>query len=153
MWEAVVAGVIVALVWALIAYAYLRGRHGSGFTGPPAVNRVVRKLEADVMCEAMLVEVSGNVLTATARDHQDGPYEATIAMSTDLPNSGRGHYTHLKCVDEKMQRLSGFVEVQAIEDDDTLLVHQWYVSQEKRDAGGAVVERRQVHSPYVWRPI
>ena len=106
--EAIVAGVVAALAWAVIAYGYLRARQWLRFRGLAGRYRVERKFEPEVMCEAMTVEVSGNVLTATARDYQDGPYEATIAMSTDLPNSGRGHYTRdlqdrcLGCANEIM---------------------------------------------------
>jgi hypothetical protein len=40
----------------------------------------------------------------------------------------------VKCVAGSVERLSGLVEVQVVDEDDALLVHKWYVSQ--RNPGG-----------------
>jgi hypothetical protein len=58
----------------------------------------------------------------------------------------------VKCVAGSVERLSGLVEVQVVDEDDALLVHKWYVSQRKPDAAGKM-QRQEVHSAYVWRRI
>jgi hypothetical protein len=110
--------------------------------------RVTRKLQPDeIECEELTVTVRrgrGRSRRSGAFGGRDeGPFEATVVMSRELLNSGRGHYTHVKCVDGRPQRLYGFIELQVVAEDDGVLVHHTYADPNDR----AVV------SGYVWNPI
>lgn len=151
---AVIGGLVATLLWTAVAYpVYVRVSGWRRFRHLAGTYRVDRKLEDETLCDSLRVRISGNVLTASSDEYDGSRYDARIALSEELAENGRGQYTNLACVGGELKRLWGFIEVQLVSEDDTILVHQWYVSQKKTDTVGKVIPRREVHSAYVWHRV
>ena len=102
-----------------------------------------RKLNPEIVCEQMTIDVDGNRLAVKSDDWSGGAYEATIVMSDELPGSGRRHYRHRHEVDGTPEWLWGFVELQVMTDD-TLLIHHTYAHYK---------EFRAVVSGFMWERL
>ena len=95
--------------------------------------------------------MAGNILSATSDDFRGTRFDAPIALSDERVGSGRGYYSNLKCVSDRIERLWGFIELQVDSEDKTVLVHHSYISHRRVDDAAKVIPRQEFHSAYVWR--
>jgi hypothetical protein len=138
----VLAGVVASAIWWALAWSDRRRRLRRDFGHLAGKYRVTRKLSDLPEPGTVLITVSGNTLRA----HQfeglpDGDsITGEISMNEHLPNTGRGHYAHVK----GGKRLWGFWDIQ-VDDGDTLLVHTTYANYKTHVAvvSGFVWERLQ----------
>lgn len=99
--------------------------------------QVTRKLTDQPEPETVSISVKKNFLTV--QSHGGEVYSGEIAMSEQLPASGKGQYQHSK----GGTQLWGFWDVQ-LKDKDTILVHTTYADSQSHTA---------VVSGYVWKRI
>ena len=136
----------MAIVWAGVTALWWFSLRHRRYRRLADSYRIRRKLEPDeVVCHLLEVTVRGNTLRAESQDYDRGRYRATIVMSDDLRDTGRGHYTNFR----DGERLWGFLEVQVVREDDTLHVHETYISHKHPGSP----ERQAVRSAYVWERI
>jgi hypothetical protein len=133
----VLAGVVAALIWALLVALYRANRLKREFGPLSGTYRVTRKLSDQPEPETVSISVKRNVLTVQS---QGGDlYSGEIAMSEQFLASGKGQYHQAK----DGAQLWGFWDVQR-KDEDTILVHTTYANPQSHAA---------VVSGFVWKRI
>jgi hypothetical protein len=140
----VVAGVVAAIIWALLVLAYRWWRRQQNFKHLAGTYRVTRKSTGEPQPETVSISVRGNVLGVeyeglVASDGVASAASGEIVMNEQLPSSGRGHYWQDT---PGKARGWGFYDAQLV-DDGTILVHQTFSD----------TSERAVLVGYEWTPV
>lgn len=130
MTQGIIAGVVAALIWALIEAgrrAWRNHKHFARLAGRYSI-RPKLDLQSDLgNARFVRIRVSGTILQVRFEGMPEGDsVEGEIAMSELFPRSGEGHYQHSKAGNP----LWGFWKLQ-VKCPRILLVHHMYV---RRDA-------------------
>jgi hypothetical protein len=127
----VVAGVVAAIIWALLVLAYRWWRRRQNFQHLQGIYGVTRKSTGESQPETVSICVHGNVLRVEYVGLDDeGIASGEIVMNEQLPSSGRGHYRHDT---PGRKRGWGFYDIQVV-DDGTILVHSTFSDTSERAA-------------------
>jgi hypothetical protein len=125
----VVAGVVAAIIWALLVLVYRWRRRQQNFEHLQGTYRVTRKSTGESEPETVSIFVHGNVLRVEYDGLDDeGIASGEIVMNEQLPSSGRGHYWHDT---PGKARGWGFYDIQ-VAGDGTILVHSTFSDTSER---------------------